>query len=241
MSPSASRRFFAAAAVAPCAGGFTVTLDGRALRTPGRRPFVVPSAALAAAAAAEWMAQGAEIAPRTMPLTGLANAAIDRVATDPQRFVGQVAGYGASDLVCYRAEAPLKLVARQAAMFDPLVTWIAERHGARLQVVTGVMPHAQPPEALAAIARAVEAFPPFPLAALAAAVTLLGSVVLGLALAEGRLDAAGAWAAAQIDETTQGEDWGVDAEAAARAARMFLELAAAARFLDLLKASPTPP
>lgn len=230
----AQRRFYANAAAAPAPDGYTVTLDGKSLRTPLGAAFTVPTRALAEAIAAEWQAQGDMVLPRTMPLAGIANAAIDRVIPAREKIRAAALAYGASDLVCYRAPDRGELRARQDAAWDPLLAWLKERHGVALSVGEGVVHIEQPREALDAFADAVAALDGYRLAALWAAAGLLGSLVLALALTDGRLDAETAWRASQIDEIYQAEHWGVDAEATARRAAQQSDLEAAGRFLRLL-------
>ncbi|MFN6978514.1 MAG: ATP12 family protein, partial [Gemmobacter sp.] len=144
MSEWTPRRFWSAAAAVPQAGGFAVCLDGRPVRTPARAALILPTAALAEAIAGEWDAQGPEVRPATMPLTRAANSAIDKVIPQRAAVADEVAGYGACDLICYRAEAPAALAARQASAWDPLVEFARETFGAPLNVTCGVMPAAQP-------------------------------------------------------------------------------------------------
>ena len=181
--------------------GWGVALDGRPLRTPGKRELLVPSAALAAALAAEWDAQGDDIRPVTMPLTRLAATAIDRTADKRLEIAAEIAGYAGTDLVCYRAAHPPALAARQQAMWQPLLDWAAGRYDAGLAITAGIVPVAQSPASLKAYATAVAALDDFRLTALQAATASCGSLVIALALYEGRLDAEAAFAASQLDET----------------------------------------
>ena len=210
--------------------GRVVTLDGRPVRTPGRVPLALPNDALAVAVTAESPAVGDEVDPRPMPLTGLANAAIDRVAPDPRAFAAGLARYADSDLLCYRAEQ-LPLATRQAAAWDPLLDWAQRRYDVHFTVVTGVMHRPQPPATLARIGEAVAALAPFPLAAMSPLVTLTGSLVAALALPERSADADAVWSAAHVDEDWQAELWGSDAEAQAARAHRRGEFDAAVRFL----------
>ena len=214
--------------------GWLVLLDGRAIKTPKRKDLALPVQALAEAVAGEWQAQADEVKPQTMPLTRLANTAIDRVFGREADVVEKVLAF-ANDHLCYRAAAPADLVARQTAAWNPLLEWAARRFGARLETGTGVAHIAQPDEALAALRPAVAAYDPFVLVGLHNAVTVLGSLVLGLALAEGRLQAEEAFALSQLDERYQAENWGEDGEAAARARSLAAELSAAARFMGLAR------
>jgi len=215
-------------------GGWGVTLDGRGLRTPAKRDLRVPSEALAVAIAAEWDAQNPDIRPETMPLTRLATTAIDRTAEKRGEIVPEVANYAATDLVCYRAEHPPALAARQAATWQKLIDWAAGRYDAGLAVTAGIVPVAQSPASLRAYAAVVAALDDFRLTALQAATASCGSLVIALALYEGRINAAEAFTASQLDETFQIEAWGEDAEATARRAALAKDIQATARFLELL-------
>jgi chaperone required for assembly of F1-ATPase len=214
--------------------GHGIALDGKPLKTPGRRDIIVPSTALAAAIAAEWDAQQHEVRPTTMPLTRLAATALDRVATERDKIARDVAAYAAADLVCYRADRPPALAARQHAAWQPLIDWAALHYDAPLRVTLGVIPTGQPQQSLNAFAAAVAAQDDFRLAALHALTAACGSLVIALALLEGRLHAAAAFAASQLDESFQIEAWGEDAEAADRRRALAAEIAIAARFLELL-------
>jgi chaperone required for assembly of F1-ATPase len=214
--------------------GFRILLDGKRVKTPKKRALVLPTLALAETLAAEWMSQGDRIDPATMPLTRLANTAIDAVADHMDRVAADIVAFAASDLVCYRATGPQGLVARQAASWDPVLAWAQMELGARFVLAEGVMPVAQPPEALARVAAALEGLDPFRLASLHVATTLTGSALIALACVRHRLTLEEAWAAAHVDEDWQIAQWGEDAEAAARRARRFDEFAAASRLLALL-------
>jgi chaperone required for assembly of F1-ATPase len=227
------KRFYKTVATAEKDGAWTVELDGRPIRTPSKSLMTIPSRALAEAVAAEWDSQATEVLPRTMPLTRHANTAIDRVATQRDYVIDEILAYGGTDLVCYRAEGPTSLVVRQHAAWGPLLDWLEARFGVRLTVTEGISHVAQASETLAALRLALAERGDVQLAALHTATTLLGSLVIALALAEGRLDAAGAWAAARVDEEFQIERWGEDAEAKARAEVMKSDLEAAARVLVL--------
>jgi chaperone required for assembly of F1-ATPase len=229
------KRFYKQAGVAPVADGHGVTVDDRLVRTPGKRDLVVPSAALAAAIAAEWEAQQREIRRETMPLTRLAGVTIERNSTEREAVVRQVAHYAGTDLVCYRATNPQALAARQQAVWQPLIDWALERYGAQLLVTSGVIPTSQPAASLAAFTKVVVGHDDFSLTALHAATTACGSLVIALALLEGRLDAADAFAASQLDESFQIEAWGEDGEQAKRRAALAAEISAAAQFMSLLR------
>ncbi|MCU6454022.1 ATPase [Sphingomonas sp. A2-49] len=211
-----------------------VTLDGRPVRTPGRVPLALPTDALAEAVAAEWRAVGETIDPRAMPVTGLANAAIDRIAPDPRAFAAGLAAYGGSDLLCYRALSPDDLVARQRAAWDPWLDWARARYDVHLETTAGIVHRAQPPATLARLAEAVGALDAFRLAALSPVVTITGSLVLALALVEHAGDPDTLWAAAHVDEDWQAELWGEDALATAARANKRAEYDAAVRVLAAL-------
>jgi len=230
------KRFYRDATVTEGEHGFGIALDGKPVRTPAKHALAVPSRALAEAIAAEWQAQGERVDPRTLPLTRLASIALDLVAPRRAQVVAEVAKYAGTDLVCYRAEEPAELRARQQATWQPLIDWAAERFDAPLGVTSGVLPVAQPPATLAAFAAAVGAYDTHRLAALHLATAALGSLVLALALAEGRLDPESAFAAAHLDESFQIERWGEDPEQTKRRAGLKEDIALAARFVALLAA-----
>jgi chaperone required for assembly of F1-ATPase len=228
------KRFYRKAEAVPAAGGHGVALDGRLVKTPAKRDLVVSSAALAAAMAAEWNAQQGDIRRETMPLTRLAGVTIDRSAAQREAIVRQVVRYAGTDLVCYRATHPPALAARQQAVWQPLLDWAARRYHTPLVVTTGVIPASQPAASLAAFVTVVAAHNDFSLTALHAATAACGSLVIALALLEGRLDAGEAFAASQLDESFQIESWGEDTEQAERRAGLAAEIAAAAQFISLL-------
>lgn len=228
------KRFWKDVAVAPEGAGFGVTLDGRPLRTPARQPLVAPTESLAAAIAAEWLDSPEEVDPRSMPLTGLANAALDRVAPDPETFATNLARYGESDLLAYRAEGPLALAERQADAWDPLLQWARRRFDVDFATTAGVSFVAQPADTVRRLAHAVASHSPFQLAALSPLVTISGSLVIALAVIEGEVTAEQAWAAAAVDDAWQLEKWGEDAEAMIALGNRRRDFLSAARFLSLL-------
>jgi len=227
------KRFYTTAAVTG-AGPFGVALDSREVRTPARHALAVPTRALAEAIAAEWNAQGTEILPRTMPLTGLANAAIDHVTPDTVRFADGLALFAENELLAYRAEHPPVLVAHQAVHWDPWLGWARARYDIDFTLVAGIIHRPQPPATLARLTAAYCAFDAFRLAALNPVVTIAGSAVIGLAVAEGAMDAAEAWAIGHLDELWQAEQWGKDPLAEAGHKERQRDLAAAVAFLRLL-------
>jgi chaperone required for assembly of F1-ATPase len=228
------RRFWKTAAPAALDGGWTVALDDRPVRTPGKAALRLPTEVLAQAVAAEWNAVAETIDPRAMPLTGLANAAIDRVAPDPIAFASQLARYGESDLACYRADYPAPLVDRQARSWDPLLAWARRRYDVDFTVTVGVMHVPQPPATVARLRHAVEALDAFRLAALSPMVTAGGSLVAALGVLERAFAPAEAWNAVSLDERWQLEQWGSDAEAEQALAARESDFLAGARLLELL-------
>jgi len=229
------KRFYEKAEIVPAADGHGIALDGRLVKTAAKHDLIVPSLALAAAVAAEWDAQQGEIHREAMPLTRLAGTTIDRSAAQREAIVRQVAQYAGTDLVCYRATHPPALTARQQAVWQPLIDWAVERYDAPLMVTTGVIPANQPAASLAAFAAVVAEHDDFSLTALHAATGACGSLVIALALLEGRLDAGKAFAASQLDESFQIEAWGEDTEQAERRAALAADIAAAAEFMSLLR------
>ncbi|RED17847.1 ATP12 family chaperone protein [Pontivivens insulae] len=218
MSEWAAKRFWKQADVAKAEGGWTVTLDGRNVRTPGKQLLIVPSHALAQRIAAEWHAQDEKINPLSMPFTRSANSAIEKVAPQRDDVIEMLASYGETDLLCYRADYPDSLIARQAAAWDPMLDWAADTYDARLLPVAGLIPQPQPAQSLANLKAQLAQFDDYELTALHDLVTLSGSLVLGLAVAAGRIDAASAWPVAELDALFQQEQWGEDEEAVAERA-----------------------
>lgn len=227
------KRFWKEVAVTPERG---LALDGRPVRTPGRALLILPTDALAQAVAAEWRAVGERLDPRAMPLTGLANAAIDRVAPDRQAFAAGLARYAESDLLCYRAEGPEPLVERQAAAWDPVIAWAQRRYDVGIEVTAGIVHRAQPAPTLARLGEAIATLEPYTLAACSPLVTITGSLLLCLALIERELTPDQAWDAAHVDEDWQAELWGEDSLATEARAHRRAEFDTAVRFLTLARA-----
>lgn len=233
--PALPKRFYASADALEREGEFVLALDGKPALTPGRAPLAVPSRDLGMAIAAEWNGQVEVIDPTTMPLTRLANAAIDGVTKERAAVAADVAKYAGSDLVCYRAAHPDRLVARQSAAWDPVVAFARDDLGARLVLAEGVMFVAQSAEALEAVRCAVPDDDAFVLAGLHAVTTMTGSALLALGVLRGRFTAEEAWAAAHVDENWTNELWGADAEAEARRAGRWVEMQAAACMMTLAR------
>lgn len=216
--------------------GWAVHLDGRPLRTPASAMLRVPGEALARAITDEWNSVEGEVDPRGMPLTGLANAAIDRVAPDQAAFAAGLARYAEADLACYRAERPPALVERQARAWDPLLEWARRRFDVDFQTTSGLIHVAQPPATVERVRHAVAALDPFRLAGLSPLVTIGGSLLAALAVLEQALTPAEAWNVVSLDECWQLEQWGSDAEAEQALDNRKRDFLAAARLLELLDA-----
>jgi chaperone required for assembly of F1-ATPase len=212
--------------------GLGIALDDRPVKTPARAPLILPNADLARAVAAEWQDQGDEIDLRTMPLTGLANAAIDRA--DVAMAEG-LAAYGETELLCYRADEPFALVARQSQDWNPILDWAQQRYDISFVLVRGIIHQPQPAETLARLREVMRAFNRWEIAAFNPLVTISGSLVIPLALHAGEIDAQTAFAAAHLDELWQEEQWGADELAADARVTRWKDFAAASRFLDLLR------
>ena len=228
------KRFWKRAEVTADEGGWGIALDGRPVRTPERVQLHAASEPLARAIAEEWQNVGETIDPRAMPLTGLANAAIDRVAPNREIFAGDLARYAESDLLAYRADSPQPLIDRQAAAWDPLLQWARRRFDIDFVVTSGISYVPQPPATVDRLRHAVASLDPFRLASLSPIITIGGSLVAALAVVEGAWIAEDAWTALTVDESWQAEKWGSDAEAEQALANRRAEFMAAARFLSLL-------
>ena len=230
------KRFWTDVSVGQETGGWSIALDGRPVRTPARASLVVPNKALAEAIAGEWRDVEGEIDPRAMPLTGLANAAIDRVAPDKGSFATGLARYAEADLVCYRADNPKELVERQAESWDSLLAWARRRFDVDFVTTSGVAHVGQPPATVERLAHAVASLDAFRLAGLSPLVTIGGSLIAALAVLEKAITPDEAWQAVSLDERWQLEQWGGDAEAEAALDNRRRDCMAAARFLGLFEA-----
>ena len=229
------KRFWKSASAVPSGGGWSIELDGRPVRTPARALLQVGPEPLARAMAEEWGTAGETVDPRSMPLTGLANAALDRVQPDAEAFAAGLARYGESDLLTYRADAPQALVERQAAEWNPLLLWARRRYDIDFAVTQGISYVPQPAATVSRLAQAVAAMDPFRLAGLSPLVTIGGSLVAALAVTEEAVTPEQAWSAVTLDERWQLEKWGADAEAEAALENRRGDFVAAARFLELLR------
>ena len=236
VKPSLPKRFYKDVAVTNEGGGAALKLDGKTVRTPSKAPLVLPTRALAEAVADEWRAQGERIDPATMPLTKLANSAIDGVAGHEQAVIDDIVKHAASDLVCYRASGPPGLVEAQTKHWDPVLAFAKDTFAAPLKLGQGVVHVAQPQASLDRIGHALAGRDAFSLAALHVMTALTGSALLALAVASGQMSPQQAWAAAHVDEDWQISQWGEDGEAAERRENRRRDFAAAANMLNLLHA-----
>jgi chaperone required for assembly of F1-ATPase len=218
-----------------------ILLDGRFVRTPARAELAITFPVLAQAIADEWAGQGDQIDPRSMPLTGLANAAIDHMSRNPQPHIASLSAYGANDLLCYRADADqADLLAEQARLWNPILNW-AERHYAiEFAITQGIIPVDQPFETIATLNGAVAAMSPWQLAALSPLVTISGSLIAGLAVIHTAFNANALWDATCLDALWQEAQWGTDADAVAQRAAHKADWDAAVRFIALIDLSVQP-
>ena len=230
------KRFWKDVAVERAGEGWTVRLDGREVKTPARAALVVPTERLAEAVADEWRGVEGQIDPRAMPLTGLANAAIDRVAPDRRTFAGGLGRYAEADLACYRSEWPPELAERQSAAWDQLLAWARRRYDVDFSTTSGLMHVPQPQATVERLAHEVDTMDAFRLAGLSSLVSTGGSLIAALAVVEKAMSAEEAWAAVSIDERWQLEQWGADSEAEKALENKRGDFMAAARFLELLDA-----
>ena len=229
------RRFWESAEAIATEAGFAIALDGRRVKTPAKADLILPTEKLANAVAEEWNGVGETIDPRDMPLTGLANAAIDRIAPDRVQFASGIARYGESDLTCYRAEGPDLLVSRQQEAWDALLDWARRRYDVDFALCTGVMHVEQPADTVRKLAHEVATLEPFQLAGLSPMVTIGGSLLAALAVHEEMMPAEAAFEAVSLDDRWQLEQWGDDAEARTALDARRRDFLAAARFLELLR------
>ncbi len=229
------KKFYKTAAVSATDGGYAVELDGRPVKTPAKNFLVVPGQALADAIAAEWDAQGEDIDAHSMRLTRLANSVIDRVVEHRESVIDEIAGYAETDLVCYRATEPEELARRQEEGWAPLVSWVRDRHDIDFQVTTSLLPVVQDRNSIDTIRSAVADFDVFALAGLHMVTVCSGSVVMGLAVSEERIDGRAAWELSLIDESYQIEEWGEDPDATKRRSGLLEDIVAGAAFLRLCR------
>ncbi len=229
------RRFYKHASTQAIeAGGFSIVVDGKAVRTPSGHALRLPTRPLADEIAKEWNAQGERIAPDTLPFTKLANTAIDAVQHRLQGVIDEIVAYGSSDLICYRADRPEGLVQLQSAMWDPVLEWLRVHHGMAFRKTTGIQHIVQPPTSLAKLRTHLQDAGPFKLAAFHVMTSIMGSALLSLALCEDVLNLTQAWSAARVDEEWQASVWGEDFEAKQRTERRFADFEHAFQFYHLI-------
>jgi len=231
-----AKRFYETVRIEPSAGGFAVFLDDHTVNTPLGDALILPTSDLARVIAGEWDAQGKKIIPDTMPMMRLACTSIDKVRPNRDVVIGQMTDYGGNDLLCYRAEGPDDLVARQNERWNPLLTWAEITYGALLRTTSGIVHIEQTKETMSALRTATESHDEFELTALAEVTQLTGSLILGLAVSSGHIDWQTAFDAAQLDETWQNELWGEDFEAANRKKYHKLDLENANLYFSLVRA-----
>jgi len=233
------KRFYKLVAIAPEQNGWQVMLDGRGVRTPGKRAQLVPSRALAEAMAAEWAGQGDEIDAARLRFRDLADYAIDVVATDPRVAIDAILPYAGTDTLCYRADPGEALHRRQDELWEPLLSAAETRLDVRFVRASGIMHRPQPEATIRRLRDLVSAMDPLTLAGLQTLTSLAASLVIGLAALEEDADAASLWDAANLEEDWQAGLWGRDAEAEARRERRLADFAGAMEFVRAVR-SGTP-
>ena len=231
------KRFYKSVGVVEDAQGYSIQLDNRPVKTPAKNLLILPRQNLAAAVANEWEIQGDNIDAPSMRLTRLSNSAIDRITAHRRSVVNEISGFATTDLVCYRAAEPEILARRQQERWDPLVSWIGARHDVALKVTTGLLPIKQSKRSIQAVHSIVTSMDDFALSGLHMVTAATGSVVVGLAVADGEIEGTDAWEVSLIDETFQIEEWGEDSDATERRANLLADIVAAAEFLYLCKAA----
>lgn len=234
------KRFWKSSTVEPFEDGHTILLDGRPVRTPAKRQIVVPSQTIAREIAAEWDAQEEQVAPLTMPMTRAASTCLDRVSPELGAVRDMIGAYGETDLLCYRADRPEALAARQRDGWDPVLEWVQDVFGVRPVLQVGVMHLSQPETVVAALRNAVADQSAWPLTALAELTTISGSLILALAVRHGHLTGDDAWRLSRIDEQWNIDQWGEDHEAAQQAARRRADFLHAAYLMALLEREDVP-
>ncbi len=213
-----------------------ILLDGKPVMTPAGKTLTLPTAALADAVAEEWRTQGDELRPELMPLNRLANTAIDRVGVDRRPAVAELLNFASHDLLCFRAPGPDALVERQSAAWDPLLEWANERYGISIKTSSRIAPFSQSQDDINALESFILRYDNFLLTGIVAAANILGSAILALAMAEGRIDPAEAFSAAELDAIYQSEIWGEDPEFSKRNQRKSSEVERIHGFLRLTAA-----
>jgi len=213
MNPSLEKRFWEKASVVETENGFGITLDGRSVKTPSKTPLVVDFRAIADDIAAEWMAQGEQVDPATMPTTRMANSVIDKVTVNRDAIIDMLSDYAGSDLLCYRATTPQELIDEQARVWDPLLDWSANAMKAPFQATQGVMYVDQPAQSIEVYRAKLQSMNNYQLAGAHDLITISGSMVVAMGLMTNHLDVDQAWSAVSVDEIWQEKQWGADEEA----------------------------
>tara|TARA_B100001094_G_C18052671_1_gene730879 strand:- start:319 stop:1038 length:720 start_codon:yes stop_codon:yes gene_type:complete len=229
------RRFYKEVNIVQRDNTFSIELDGQTVKTPSGQPQVMISEALAKAIAYEWSSQEKIVVPETMPMSGYANTAIDRIGKNRQSILKEMLSFAETDLLCYRIDEPKDLASRQKKHWQPLLDWAADTMGVELEVTVGILPVKQPVEAIEALAHRLQKLGDMELAGIASLTTICGSVILALALAVGKIDAKHAFNCSQLDQIYQNERWGVDEETGIHQLRLEKDIASAALFLSLLR------
>lgn len=234
-SSDALKRFYKSVGVEEVESGFAVTLDKRHLKSPAKRPLVLPSQPLAKAIAQEWDAQEKTIKPTTMPLMALASTAVDRIGEMREGVVTQIVKYAETDLVCYWTDEPEELGKRHAAIWQPYVEWAQKDMGVELNIQRGILYVEQPPQSLQNIKKIVEELSDWELSALSIATHVTGSIIIGLALVRGHINSDKAFEDSQVDETYQIELWGEDWEAKDKRDGIKADLLSVTKWLELIR------
>lgn len=232
MEPELPKRFYKTAQAVEVEGGFAIHLDGRAVRTPGRKPIVVPTGAVAVLVVEEYMAQGERIDPRSMPATRLINSAVESGAERVPDFLAEIARFAGNDLLLYRADTPRELVAEQERLWDGALVALARHFGIAFRPTVGIIHEKQPEATLERLAEALEGEDLFAATALVSITSLTGSGLLAIGLRAGLFTPDEVWEAAHLDEDFQARLWGVDEEAALRRSRRRAEFDAAVAVLN---------
>lgn len=230
MTPSLKKRFWKEAKVVEVENGFGIQLDGRSLRTPSKAIFAVAHEEIARMTADEWMAQGDEVDPATMPATRMANSVIDKVSVNFDAIVEMLTEYAGSDLLCYRATTPQALIAEQARVWDPLLEWSATAFNAPFVTTSGVMYVTQPAQSVEMYRAILNAMNMYQLAGVHDLISISGSIVITMALITNHLDLNQAWQAVIVDDLWQERQWGADEEAQANLSVKFDDFKFAYKF-----------
>ena len=228
------KRFYECAVAASIPkGGYTINLDGKPIKTPSKRTLIVPTRSLADVIATEWGKQGDTVQFRTLPLTKLANSAVDYVMTQRKSVICELVACGQIDLLCYRSPDSEELLARQEKSWQPLLDWAESCLGVALIITNGVVPIRQGNEQIARLREVLSEQKPFFLSGLLSATFATQSVVIALALGKSHITPFEAWSVGMLDEIYQTELWGDDLEKSKRLAELRFEIEAAGRFMEM--------